>query len=65
MPDCPICARLAAPREQNGAFPFCSVRCRQVDLGRWLDEKYRVSSAATPDAEDASSVETAEHSERP
>lgn len=21
-------------------MPFCSLRCRQIDLGRWLDEKY-------------------------
>jgi endogenous inhibitor of DNA gyrase (YacG/DUF329 family) len=65
MPACPICARPAPPRAQNGAFPFCSARCRQVDLGQWLDEKYRISSAAAPDAEDAFSAERAEPSERP
>jgi endogenous inhibitor of DNA gyrase (YacG/DUF329 family) len=27
-------------------FPFCSARCRKIDLGRWLDEKYRISSPA-------------------
>jgi endogenous inhibitor of DNA gyrase (YacG/DUF329 family) len=63
MPACPICARLVQPREQNGAFPFCSVRCRQVDLGQWLDEKYRISSATAPDAEDAFSLERPEPSE--
>lgn len=21
-------------------MPFCSLRCRQIDLGRWLDERY-------------------------
>ncbi len=42
MPACPICKRTAAPRGDNGAFPFCSARCKQVDLGHWLDEKYRV-----------------------
>jgi endogenous inhibitor of DNA gyrase (YacG/DUF329 family) len=31
-------------------FPFCSPRCRTIDLGRWLGETYRV--AATPDQED-------------
>jgi endogenous inhibitor of DNA gyrase (YacG/DUF329 family) len=25
-----------------GAFPFCSDRCRLVDLGRWLDGKYQI-----------------------
>jgi endogenous inhibitor of DNA gyrase (YacG/DUF329 family) len=31
-------------------FPFCSKRCRFVDLGRWLDGKYRISR---PDRDDA------------
>jgi endogenous inhibitor of DNA gyrase (YacG/DUF329 family) len=25
-----------------GAFPFCSDRCRLIDLGRWLDGKYQI-----------------------
>ncbi len=49
MSACPICARLAQPRELNTAFPFCSARCRQVDLGHWLDEKYRIPAAPDPD----------------
>ncbi|HXX70266.1 MAG TPA: DNA gyrase inhibitor YacG [Polyangiaceae bacterium] len=43
MDSCPICGRPAEPRTQNKAFPFCSPRCRQVDLGCWLDEKYRIA----------------------
>ena len=27
-------------------FPFCSERCRMIDLGKWFDEEYRVSRAA-------------------
>jgi endogenous inhibitor of DNA gyrase (YacG/DUF329 family) len=42
MTACPICKRTAAPRGDNAAFPFCSARCKQVDLGQWLDEGYRV-----------------------
>ena len=49
MPRCPICAKEAAPRAQNAAFPFCSPRCRQIDLGRWLNEEYRVPVEAPPD----------------
>ncbi|HET9595248.1 MAG TPA: DNA gyrase inhibitor YacG [Anaeromyxobacteraceae bacterium] len=26
----------------NSAFPFCSDRCRLLDLGRWLGEEYRI-----------------------
>ncbi|HLK38191.1 MAG TPA: DNA gyrase inhibitor YacG [Polyangiaceae bacterium] len=46
---CPICQRPAATRETNKASPFCSPRCKLVDLGRWLEEAYRVPDA---DAED-------------
>jgi len=45
---CPTCNKpvqraVAAP----DPFPFCSTRCQMVDLGRWLDEDYRI-----PDGED-------------
>lgn len=39
---CPTCGGAARPREQNSAFPFCSSRCRTIDLGAWLTEVYRV-----------------------
>ena len=35
---CPICRRPAAPDYQ----PFCSQRCADVDLGRWLNERYAI-----------------------
>ena len=38
---CPICTTPAS-READ-SFPFCSARCRNVDLGRWLNERYQVS----------------------
>jgi endogenous inhibitor of DNA gyrase (YacG/DUF329 family) len=31
-----------APRAVNRAFPFCSDRCRLLDLGKWLGGDYRV-----------------------
>jgi uncharacterized protein len=36
---CPICDQLFDP-EHSDSVPFCSQRCRRVDLGRWLDERY-------------------------
>jgi len=39
---CIVCKRAALPRAQNGAFPFCSARCKLLDLGKWLDEQYRL-----------------------
>jgi endogenous inhibitor of DNA gyrase (YacG/DUF329 family) len=43
MAACPICKRPAAPRGDGSAFPFCSARCKQVDLGQWLEESYRIA----------------------
>ncbi len=36
---CPVCGR-QFDSETATAMPFCSDRCRQVDLGRWLSEQY-------------------------
>jgi uncharacterized protein len=38
---CSICHREFQP-EDSPALPFCSERCRLIDLGRWLDEGYRM-----------------------
>jgi uncharacterized protein len=35
---CPICER-EFRAEASEAMPFCSQRCRLIDLGRWLDER--------------------------
>jgi uncharacterized protein len=58
MVRCPICDRPAALRPENPAFPFCSKRCKLVDLGKWLNEDYRVpddGSSNEDDVEDAAS----------
>jgi len=38
---CPICDRLMQGQSQAEwpDFPFCSARCRLIDLGRWLGER--------------------------
>lgn len=38
---CPECKRSPAS-EDHGVYPFCSPRCKSVDLGRWLREEYRI-----------------------
>jgi len=43
---CPICKKDVKLGEAN--FPFCSERCRLIDLGNWSTEKYRISSPANP-----------------
>ena len=37
---CPICGKPAT----SGHRPFCSARCRNVDLGRWLKGGYRIET---------------------
>ena len=32
-------------------FPFCSKRCKSLDLGKWLNEEYRISSPVPQDYE--------------
>ena len=45
-----MCCKPAAERAAgNAAYPFCSERCRLVDLGKWLGEEYRVP-AEEPEA---------------
>jgi uncharacterized protein len=47
--ECPRCgARVAADEREPlpAGFPFCSERCRLLDLGKWFDEEFRVSRAA-------------------
>jgi endogenous inhibitor of DNA gyrase (YacG/DUF329 family) len=38
MPTCPICGKPATEAQK----PFCSERCARIDLGRWLNEAYRI-----------------------
>ena len=39
---CPICDREVAFTDPN--MPFCSDRCRLLDLGNWASEKYGIPS---------------------
>jgi len=56
---CPICDRRmeGARREDWPEFPFCSKRCKLVDLGRWLGGGYRLTD---PDATEADFEQSAE-----
>jgi len=39
---CPVCREHIRYDTGNPYRPFCSERCRMVDLGQWLAEDYRV-----------------------
>ncbi len=49
---CPICGK--PPTEKSR--PFCSVRCANVDLGRWLTGQYRIPGPPVELDEDAPSL---------
>ena len=39
---CPIC-RKPVDSQTDADFPFCSERCRLLDLGNWASEKYKIT----------------------
>jgi endogenous inhibitor of DNA gyrase (YacG/DUF329 family) len=41
---CPICGKPQSPRRR----PFCSLRCAQIDLGRWLKGAYSIPTEEAP-----------------
>jgi endogenous inhibitor of DNA gyrase (YacG/DUF329 family) len=45
---CPICGKPATPQHR----PFCSARCAQIDLGRWLKGNYSIPTEEGPDEGD-------------
>lgn len=51
---CPVCGKPVPPRAKGGRGPqpFCSERCRQVDLGRWFSGAYSVPAAEAEDVEE-------------
>jgi endogenous inhibitor of DNA gyrase (YacG/DUF329 family) len=41
---CPQCGRLTFYSPENKYRPFCSERCRLIDLGQWADGSYKLAS---------------------
>ena len=39
---CPTCGMTVRPEDED--FPFCSDRCRKIDLGKWASGVYKISS---------------------
>ncbi|MFP6612172.1 MAG: DNA gyrase inhibitor YacG [Pirellulales bacterium] len=48
---CPICGS-AFESNLSSAMPFCSERCRQVDLGRWFNEEYSMPHTSMDEGEE-------------
>ena len=45
---CPTC-KSEVTKKEPGVWPFCSDRCKLVDLGNWAAEEYRVPSTPIPE----------------
>jgi uncharacterized protein len=43
---CPICQKTVQPTDPF--MPFCSDRCRIIDLGNWASEKYAIPAPLDP-----------------
>jgi len=57
---CPTCKKNFDGKPEW--FPFCSERCKLLDLGAWANEKYRIAgkAAASREAQDGQESETEE-----
>ena len=49
---CPRCSRQAPFDPRNTWRPFCSERCKLIDLGNWASESYRLPESTRPAPED-------------
>jgi endogenous inhibitor of DNA gyrase (YacG/DUF329 family) len=49
MVACPHCGKASAWTPANRYRPFCSERCRLIDLGQWASEGYRIPTAQEPE----------------
>jgi endogenous inhibitor of DNA gyrase (YacG/DUF329 family) len=52
---CPVCDQPIDPKDAP-AMPFCSPRCKQIDLGRWLGERYGMPLERPYDTEEMPDV---------
>ncbi|RME32906.1 MAG: DNA gyrase inhibitor YacG [Gammaproteobacteria bacterium] len=50
-PRCPVCSR-PLPEGENPWRPFCSERCKLIDLGAWLGERHVIPGEPAGEAED-------------
>ena len=54
---CPTCKRMVEWNTANTYRPFCSERCKLIDLGAWFSEEHRVAGEEAPAADDEETPE--------
>ena len=67
---CPTCKRRVRVLQGDAPklprfFPFCSARCKWIDLGAWLDAEYRIPSKPDEESEDSAPPSPEGPEERP
>ncbi|WP_186024084.1 DNA gyrase inhibitor YacG [Burkholderia gladioli] len=50
---CPACGKQVRWVPENTFRPFCSARCKQMDLGAWAAERYRIGGTDEEPSSDA------------
>ena len=58
---CPQCGRKVEWTPESRWRPFCSERCKLIDLGEWAAESYRVPEVEPTDPEDLAAAFEREH----
>ena len=53
---CPVCKNITT-WEENPFRPFCSERCKLIDLGAWASEEYRIQGKKDDEEDELSSEE--------
>ena len=61
---CPSCDMLVDAEHSKKSLPFCSERCRLIDLGRWLNEEHLLPVEAE-DEESPGDLSESEHANKP
>jgi uncharacterized protein len=56
---CPTCKKTSLWETTNAARPFCSERCKAIDLGAWASDAFVVEGAAPTSIEELEAIEQA------
>jgi endogenous inhibitor of DNA gyrase (YacG/DUF329 family) len=56
---CPICKRPLPAGLATPSYPFCTPRCKLIDLGSWLSDRYVIADKPLPELEDLTEEELA------
>ena len=59
MPKCPTCDKQVALSDES-YMPFCSERCKMIDLGKWLEESYTIPDDMAQQIEEDNVVDPAQ-----